>query len=88
LHGEIERDVRAFITDNFLFRDDRQALADDESLLEAGLIDSMGILELVAFLEGRFGLHVADSEIVPANMDSVRSIAGYVTGKLAVANAA
>ena len=75
MHGEIERDVRAFITDNFL-------------LLEAGLIDSMGILELVAFLEGRFGLHVADSEIVPANMDSVRSIAGYVTGKLAVANAA
>jgi acyl carrier protein len=48
----------------------------------------MGILELVAFLEGRFGLHVGDSEIVPANMDSIRSIADYVTGKRAVANAA
>lgn len=85
---DIERDIRAFIADNFLFRDDRPALGDDESLLEAGLIDSMGILELVAFLETRFALAVADHEIVPANMDSVAAIASYVRGKLALASAA
>ena len=88
MNGEIARDIRAFIAENFFFRDDRETLADEESLLEAGLIDSMGILELVAFLESRFGLKVADEEIVPANMDSVRAIAAYVAGKLAVANAA
>jgi acyl carrier protein len=88
MDGEIERDIRAFITHNFLFRDDRQALGEDESLLEAGLIDSMGILELVAFLESRFGLQVGDSEIVPTNMDSIRAITAYVLGKLAVPNAA
>jgi acyl carrier protein len=88
MNGEIERDIRAFITDNFLFRDDRAGLGDDESLIDAGLIDSMGILELVAFLESRFGLQVADSDIVPANMDSIRSIAAYVAGKLAVPVAA
>ena len=86
--SEIEREIRAFVTENFLFRDDRPPLADDESLIEAGLIDSMGILELVAFLESRFGLQVADSEIVPANMDSIRAIAAYVQAKLAVPQAA
>ena len=88
MNDEFERAIRGFITENFLFRDDRQALGDDESLLDAGLIDSMGILELVAFLESRFDLRVADGDIVPANMDSIRSIAAYVRGKLALASAA
>ena len=48
---DIEASVRTFIEDNFLFREDRAELADTESLLESGLIDSTGILELVAFLE-------------------------------------
>src|SRR5437764_868380 len=48
---EIERKVQKFIEDNFLFRDDRTGLSAEESLLDAGLIDSTGILELVAFLE-------------------------------------
>lgn len=88
MNDDIERDIRAFIADNFLFRADRPAPADGDSLLEAGLIDSMGILELVAFLEQRFALAVADSEIVPANMDSIAAIASYVRGKRALASAA
>ena len=73
--------IRSFITDNFLFRDDRAGLGDQESLLDAGLIDSIGVLELVAFLEGDFGMQVADTDIVPANLDTIRSIAAYVAGK-------
>ena len=53
-------------------------MADTESLLNAGLIDSTGVLELVAFLEGEFGIHLADAEIVPANLDSVRAIVAFV----------
>ena len=86
--SEVESKVRRFIEDNFLFRDDRAALADSESLLDAGLIDSTGILELVAFLESEFAIQMADAEIVPANLDSIKTIVAYVEGKLAKSKAA
>jgi len=80
---DIEQKIRQFITDNFLFREDRAALSDTESLLDAGVIDSTGVLELVAFLETEFGLAVDDADIVPENLDSISSIAGYIKGKTA-----
>jgi acyl carrier protein len=80
--ADIERKVRQFIDDNFLFRDGDAALAESESLIDAGLIDSTGILELVGFLESAFRIRVADAEIVPENLDSIRSIVTYVAGKL------
>ena len=88
LTSDIEKLVRQFIEDNFMFREDKTALADTESLLDAGLIDSTGILELVAFLEERFEIRVADADIVPDNMDSIRTIVSYVDGKLAAPAAA
>ncbi|MCW5695458.1 MAG: acyl carrier protein [Bauldia sp.] len=75
---DIKAQIRAFIADNFLYRDDRETVADDESLLDAGLIDSTGVLELVAFLEGTFGVAMADADIVPENLDSIDAIARYV----------
>ena len=85
-HGnEVEQQVRQFIEDNFLFRGDSDALARDESLLDAGLIDSTGVLELVGFIETEFAIPVADAEIVPDNLDSIATIAAYVTGKQATA---
>ena len=81
--SEVETKVRRFIEDNFLFRDDRTALSDSESLLDAGLIDSTGILELVAFLEAEFAIQMADAEIVPANLDSIKAIVAYVERKTA-----
>lgn len=80
--------IHEFIRDNFLFREDRESIADTESLLEAGLIDSTGILELVAFLEADFGLDVADADIVPENLDSIERIAAFVATKRAHAQAA
>jgi acyl carrier protein len=74
--------VREFIKDNFMYRDDRAELADTESLLDAGLIDSTGILELVAFIETEFSIQMADTDIVPDNLDSVDTIVRYVEGKL------
>lgn len=78
MKADIQSQVRSFIEDNFLFREDRTSLADTESLLEAGLIDSTGILELVAFLEERFQIGVSDADLVPANFDSITAIATYV----------
>ncbi|RAI44310.1 acyl carrier protein [Rhodoplanes roseus] len=80
--------IRTFINDNFLFREDRESIADGDSLLDAGLIDSTGILELVAFLETEFGLVVDDADIVPENLDSIDRIAAYVDSKLNTAAAA
>ena len=86
--ADAERQISEFIDENFLFREDRSSLADHESLLDAGLIDSTGILELVAFLEATLGIAVEDAEIVPDNMDSIRAIAAYVRRKLAAASCA
>ena len=81
--ADTEERIRRFIEDNFLFREDRAALSATESLLEAGMIDSTGVLELVVFLEGEFGFVVGDADIVPENLDSISRIAGYVGRKAA-----
>jgi len=74
--------VREFIKDNFMYRDDRAELTDSESLLDAGLIDSTGILELVAFIETEFSIQMADTDIVPDNLDSVETIVRYIEDKI------
>lgn len=77
-----ETDIRLFIVENFLFGDTSQPLAGDTSLIENDLVDSTGILELVAFIETRFEITMADDEIVPANLDSIARICTYVERKL------
>ena len=88
MSANIETQVRRFIADNFLFREDRASVGDTESLLDAGLIDSTGILELVAFLENQFGIPIDDADIVPDNLDSIGTIVAFVEGKLTSAAAA
>ncbi|MCJ8054906.1 acyl carrier protein [Shinella curvata] len=73
--------IRAFIVENFLFGDDSQPLANDLSLIDNDLIDSTGILELVGFLEERFAISIADADIVPANLDTIDRIAGFIARK-------
>lgn len=73
--------VREFVTTNFLYAREDFTLRDDHRLLEAGIIDSMGALELVAFLEETFGLTVSDGDISEANFGSVQAIVAYVLRK-------
>ena len=79
----VEDTVREFIVSNFLFGDLTRAVGDDDSLLEHGIIDSTGILELVFFLEGQYGIAVSDKEMIPANLDSIARVAGFVGRKIA-----
>ena len=72
--------IREFIVENFLFGDG-EALKEDTSFMEAGVIDSTGTLELVFFLEETFGISVEDEELVPENFDSLRKIATYLEAK-------
>ena len=76
-------EIRAFIVTNFLFGQAGHQLTDDKSFLDNGIIDSTGVLEVVAFLEEKFGISVADRELVPDNLDSVASAASFVERKLA-----
>ena len=77
------RELRKFIVDNFLFGDEseRFAFADDDSFQERGIVDSTGILELIAHLEKRYGIVFADDELVPDNLDSVARVARFVDHK-------
>lgn len=77
----IEHEVRAYVLDNFLFTDEQTALANGESLLERGIIDSTGVMELVAFIEKQFSVSVSDEELLPENLDSVDQIVGFVSRK-------
>lgn len=70
--------VRDFIVENFLFGDTSVDLGNQISLIENGIIDSTGVLELVAFIEEEFGVVFADADIVPANLDSIERIAAFV----------
>ncbi len=74
--------VRRFICENFLVDD--KDFADDESLLQKEIMDSTGVLELISFLEERFGIKVADEEVVPRNLDSVTKLCGFLAAKVAV----
>jgi acyl carrier protein len=73
--------VRGFIVENFLFGDG-ESLREDTSLMEEGIMDSTGILELLFFIEETFGFSVEDDELVPENMDSLQNIARFVDRKL------
>jgi len=88
MRSAIEQQVRDFIAESFMFRVDRSDIAGDESLLEAGIVDSTGILELVAFLETTFAIQLADDEIVPDNLDSIDALTAFVTRKCADAESA
>jgi acyl carrier protein len=76
--------LREFVAENFLFRADAD-IADNQSLLETGVMDSTGVLELIAFLEQTYGITVADAEIVPENLDSIDNMTSYLSAKLAAA---
>ena len=73
--------VRTFIVENFLFGDESSMPDNNGSLIENEILDSTGVLELVAFIEETYDCNMADDEIVPDNLDSVTKIARYVMSK-------
>lgn len=79
----IRDEVRGFIIGNFMFGQGGDGLTDDQSFLESGIVDSTGVLELIGFLEQQYAISVADSEVVPANLDSVSQLVDFVRRKQA-----
>ena len=73
--------IRQYVLENFMFTDDETLLRNQDSFLDDGIVDSTGVLELVAFVEETFGIVVQDEEILPENFDSVAELAHYVQEK-------
>ncbi len=77
----IETKIRQFILENYLFSSDQSLLANDDSFLRKGIIDSTGILEVIQFLTDEFAVEVQDKEMIPENLDSVNNLVAFVTRK-------
>lgn len=73
--------IRDYIAKNLLFSESGFSYDDDASFLDEGIIDSLGIIELVTFVEKQFGISVADQDLVPDNFDSVRKLDAFVRRK-------
>ena len=74
--------IRQFITTNF-YLPEGEVLSDELSLLDEGIVDSTGVLEVIGFLEETFDIQVDDAEMLPDNLDSVNKIAAFVVRKKA-----
>jgi acyl carrier protein len=80
----IRAELTEFIVTNYLFGDIARVPRDDESLVEDDIIDSTGILELIEFIESRFGVEVSESEMVPENLGSIANLTKFVLSKRSV----
>jgi acyl carrier protein len=79
---EIAPKIREFVSHNFLFSEDGFPYDDDASFLGEGIIDSLGIIELVPFVEKEFKISVGDHELLPNNFDSVNKLVAFIGKKL------
>lgn len=79
--ASIEVEVRQYILDNFLFGRTDVEVDGHASLLDLGVIDSTGVLELVTFLEDKYQIKIEDEELVPENLDSLKGITQFVEAK-------
>jgi acyl carrier protein len=77
----VTAELEAFIVDEVALGRGMRAIAPDEDLLARGLIDSLGVTQLVAFLEERYAIRVGDDELVPANFQSLARLETFVAGK-------
>lgn len=75
-------ELRKFVTDNFMFGKPYEGFADDDSFIERGIIDSTAVMELVAFLEGHYGIKLQDQDLIPDNLDSINGLARFVGNRL------
>ena len=78
---DLEQRVKDFIVSNF-YVSDPAALAPDAMLIGWSIVDSTGMLEVIAFLESDFGIHIEDDEMLPENLGSIGRIAAFVGRKL------
>jgi len=77
----IETGLRNFIVENYLFGNTENMVGPGESFMENGIIDSLGILELIEFCEKEYGISIEDDELIPENLDSLNNLSAFINRK-------
>ncbi|MCK6628038.1 MAG: acyl carrier protein [Anaerolineae bacterium] len=80
---DIKAQIRQYIAKNLLFSDNGFGYDDDASFLEEGIVDSLGVMELVLFIEEKFGVKVKDEDLTPDNFDSINKLGNFIQHRLA-----
>src|SRR4051812_22272369 len=83
---EIESKIREFVAQNLLFSSEHVSLEDNGSFLQQGIIDSLGVVELVSFANREFAVQVGPGEVIPANFDSISKLAAFIRRKQGLLN--
>ena len=81
----IRSSLREYILANFLFTDDQSALSDEDSIQDTRIIDSMGMIQVIQFIEGEYQIKVKDDEMVPEKLDSVSRLTRFIMSKRGLA---
>jgi acyl carrier protein len=76
---DLKRGVRQFLTDSLHRK--VEGVGDRDSLLEAGVIDSLAVLEIVEHIEQQYGVTVSDDDLMPENFDTIEAIAAFIAGR-------
>jgi len=79
--ADIKQEIEKFIEENFVMGRKNITLDPDKSLIESGVMDSTGVLELVMFLEERFSIQIDDEELVPENLDTINNLVAFLKKK-------
>jgi acyl carrier protein len=73
--------IITFLRENFIAARNLKEIKTDESLLDSGIIDSTGILELIMFLEEKFSITIEDDELTPENLDTIQNLVSFLSSK-------
>ena len=84
--SNVETEIRQFVKENYVLTGEIDQLNADQSLMEQGIIDSIGIFALVDYIEQTYGVSVSDDEITPENLDAINRIVAYITRKTSMDN--
>lgn len=79
--ADLETSIRSYIAENLLYSGNGYNYSDEASFLEEGIVDSIGIMELVAYVEDEFKVRVDDLDVTPDNFDSVSKLARFIRSK-------
>lgn len=79
--SNVEIEIRQFITENYVLTEGMEQLDGDESLMDRGIIDSIGVFALVDFIEQQYSITVSDNEMTPENLDTINRITAFIINK-------
>lgn len=79
---DIREELKKFIIDNYLVGFGKKSLSYDDSFLEKGIIDSIGVIELTAYLQSHYGIRIEVAEIIPENLDTLNNLKSFIERKL------